>query len=227
MGGIGIEAFDPLAVGVQVFGVIAACQHLNHDAIGSQAVGEFLQHLPGCFGGFGAHPGFGVDLCQEHAQVKAALVFGQGGAHFGNGLLVKIAFGIHARQGAARGANFGRLHTIPASIQTAQFVLDRAVAWLGLKGAFHMPDGFIQVALVLADDAHAHMGDEIVGSGREHSLQDIGCVAVALAFQIGFAHQAVGIDVFRKGLQYVAAMGYRLIYLAAFDEFLYLLRVSP
>ena len=100
----------------------------------------------------------------------------------------------------------------------SQLVLHRAVGGLGLEGAFHVPDGGVGVALILADDAHANVGDEVIRHRGEHALEDIAGFAVALGFQVGFAQQAVGIHMFGQFAQDMAAVGQGLFNLAAINH---------
>ena len=60
--------------------------------------------------------------------------------------------------------------------------------------------------------------DEVVGDGREHPLQDIGRVTVALGLQVGLPEQAVGVEMARVGLEDVAGVGNGLVELFVLDE---------
>jgi hypothetical protein len=81
-----------------------------------------------------------------------------------------------------------------------------------------MPDGGIQVAFVLADDAHADMGDKIIRDRGKDALKDIGGVTVALGFEVGFAQQPVGFNVAGVGLEDGAAVRDGLVDMAVFDQ---------
>jgi hypothetical protein len=73
------------------------------------------------------------------------------------------------------------------SYQPAKLLLNGGVGRIGLKGPFHVPYGGVQIAFILADDRHTNVGNEVVGNGGEHALEDVCRITVALGFQIGLS----------------------------------------
>ena len=134
--------------------------------------------------------------------------------------------GVHARQGAAGESDLVGFQAVTPANQPAQLLLDGRIGWIGLKGPLHMPDGGIQVPLVLADNGHADVGYEIIGDGRQDPLEDVRRVPVALGLQIGLAQQAVGIQVLGIGLKDVAAMRDGFVELFALNELVDILNVA-
>ncbi len=122
------------------------------------------------------------------------------------------------RQRAARQADLGRLVAVAAAIQPLQFGLDGGVGGLFFEGAFHVPNGIVQPFLFVGHDAHADLAHKVIRHGHQDALENVGGFGIALGFQIGFAKQAIGFEMFGKGRQDVAAMRDRLVRLAALDE---------
>ncbi len=89
-------------------------------------------------------------------------MFRQSRAQLRQSLGVQLTLGIHARQRPTAQAHLGRLEAIPAPVQAAQLFLDGFIGGLYLESALHVVDGILQIALILADHTHAHMGDEVI-----------------------------------------------------------------
>jgi hypothetical protein len=87
----------------------------------------------------------------------------------GDRLRVQLAAHIHVRQRAARHADARGLDAFTATVQALQFSLDGGVGRLDLEGALHVPDGIVDLVLLITDDAHAHVGDKVVRLCRQHA----------------------------------------------------------
>jgi hypothetical protein len=89
-----------------------------------------------------------------------------------------------------------------------------------------MPNGGIEIAFILPDNAHAQVGDEIIGNAGEDAVKNIRGIAESLGFKQGFSHQAVGIDVFRVKFKDISAMRESFIDLILIDHYLYITTVG-
>ncbi len=63
-----------------------------------------------------------------------------------------------------------------------------------------MPDGGIQITLILADDTHTDLRDKVIRENGQDALQNVSRLAVSLAFQVSLSQEAIGIDVFGVAL---------------------------
>ncbi len=111
------------------------------------------------------------------------------------------------RERAARHADFRRFDSIASPVETLQLALHGGVGGLCLECAFHVPDCRVQISLLVVDEAHPRVRDEIIGNGHEYTLENICRVVIPFGFQIGFSEKAVGFEMFGKGFENVMTMG--------------------
>ena len=118
------------------------------------------------FRGFDLHPGAEISSRQQVFHIVTGFIFSQHRFNLNNGLGELPTPGIHLRQRAARQADLGRFQPITAAIQALQLTLYPAIRRVNIKGALHVPDGSLEVFLLVADDAHPQMRDEIIRRGQ-------------------------------------------------------------
>ena len=73
--------------------------------------------------------------------------------------------GIHPGQSAPSKTDLCGFQPIPTTVESPKFILNCMVRWLDFKGAFHMVNGCIHVALIFPDNTHADVGDKVFGNG--------------------------------------------------------------
>jgi len=101
-----------------------------------------------------------------------------------------------------------------------KLALDGGVRGLNLEGALHVPDGLIQFALVVGNNAQADIGYEIIRHAHQHTLENIHRVVITFGFQKSLAKQAIGFNILGEGLENVTAMRDSLIALTIIDQVL-------
>src|ERR1700690_1225944 len=124
------------------------------------------------------------------------------------------------RQRAARETNLGRFDAIAAAEQPLELALNGGSGRLSLKCAFHVPNGFIQFALIVGNDAQANVGYEVIRDGRQYALENVHGLVVTFGFQISLAEQAIGFYILGESLENVTAMRDGLIVLTILDQIL-------
>ncbi len=107
---------------------------------------------------------------------------------------------------AARQPYLWRLDAVPPSEQALQLALDGGIGGLHLEGALHVPDGIVELALVVCDNAHPDMRDKIIRRDHQDSLEDVHRRVVTLGFEIRLAKQAIRFQMFRVSLEDMAAV---------------------
>ncbi len=215
---IGVQRAQPLTVNLCILGTRRAGQHLHQDAQGVQAMGIFLQQLGCDFRRLYLVPGTQVSACQHHLQIGAVGVIRQNSADLRNRLIEEFPLSVHIRQRLPAQADLGRLYAVPPAVEAAQFGLDGRVGRLHLEGALHVPDGVIEFTFIVLDDAHPHMGYKIIRSRIQDSLENVSRIGIPTGLQERLAEQPVGLNVHRKGLENVLAMGDGLIQLSPFNH---------
>ncbi len=118
-------------------------------------------------GGIGLLARVEISARQERFHIVAIGILPKHGLDLGDGLRIQLALHVHVRKRAARHADLGRLHAIAPAEQAAQFTLNGRIRGLALEGALHVPDGIIEFPLIVTDDAHAHVGHEIIGDRHQ------------------------------------------------------------
>src|SRR5690606_31813286 len=96
---------------------------------------------------------------------------------------------------------------IALRVQPLDLLLQVDVAGNLLEGALQMPDGLVNRAALVIALADADVGDEVVGVGAQHALEDVGRVLVVLLLKQRTGEQLVDLDVFGIDLQDMAALG--------------------
>jgi len=81
-----------------------------------------------------------------------------------------------------------------------------------------VPERGLEIALILTHDRHAHVRDEVIGPGGEHTLENVGGITMATALEKGFAHQAIRLDILRKMMKDVLAVRQRLFEVLLVDQ---------
>ncbi len=128
-------------------------------------------------------------------------MIGQGATQFGDGLRIQPPSGVLRRKRAGGQLDLGRLKAVALPVEAAQFFPNRLIVRLLFEGAFHVPDGFVELMLFFVDDAHRGVGDEIARFGAEDALEHVLGVLVSVLFQQGLAEDAIRVEVFGVCLQ--------------------------
>jgi len=187
---------------------------------------QFRQDLLGDLSGLLLLISAPIEVGQQDLQVGPVRVLLECRAQLSDCLGVEFPVSVHASERAARESHLVRLEPIALPDEASKLLLNGGVGRIGFEGPFHVPDAGIQVAFVLSDNRHADMGNEVVGDRREHALEQVGRVSIALGFQVGLAEQAVGVQVFGVGFEDVTGVCDGLIELLALDEVVDLLDIG-
>jgi hypothetical protein len=193
---------------------------------GISTVRQLLQQARAHLGCLGPLFGPPVHLREQGLKVGPVGVFLKGRTQLGDCLRVEFAVGVHAGQRPACEADLVGLQTVATTDQAAKFLLDGWVGWIGLESAFHVPDRCIEVALILSDDGHADVSDEVVGDRGENALEEVGRVPIPLRLKIRLAKEAIRLEMFGVDLEHVTAMRDRLVELFVLDKVINLLNIG-
>ncbi len=162
-----IKFADAHTINLRAFGGAGGGgQELDHNAIRVETISVTFEQLHTHIGGVRFLSAFEISARKQDLHIHPLRIFGKHGADFGDGLRIQLALHIHLSERAASHANFRRLHSITATIESLQFALNGGVSRLRFKSAFHVPDRVVQFVFFVADNAHADVRDEIIG--RRH-----------------------------------------------------------
>jgi hypothetical protein len=69
------------------------------------------------------------------------------------------------------------------------------------------------------------MGNKVIWHSHDQAFEDVNCLIVAFGFQVGFANQTIGFQVFGEGVQDMTAVRNRFIQLTTVHQVFNLLIV--
>ncbi len=221
-----IEFDDALTIDLRSLGTFHA-KDLDQHAVGIETIRISAQERGGNVCRVVLLPASIMGNRKQSLHVTAARVLLQNAFDLGDRLRIQLALHIHVRQRAARHANTRGLDAVPAPIQPLQFGLYGGIGRLILEGAFHVPDRIVQFTLLVADDAHAHVRDEIVRFCNQHARENVHRFRITFLFEIQLAKQAIGFEVFGERFQDVSAMRRAFFKLAAVKHLLDFAVIRP
>ena len=81
-----------------------------------------------------------------------------------------------------------------------------------------MPDGAVHILLLVTDNAHAKLRNEIIWNAQQDALENIQSVGMAMGFKIGFPKQPIGFKVFGIAFQDMLTMCNGFFKMALIDQ---------
>jgi len=214
-----VERFQPVEEHLRVGRPLVIQPQTRHDPVRGDVVGQLLKDLNCRLRCLNRVPALPQNFGQQNVQVGALRVLLNRGPQLDQRLLVEVAVGKLASQPAPGQLNLvgNAVLAIAACIQIVQGPLQQGVARQLLVGPFQVPDGPVEIAVLLADLAQPQVRDGVVRQHAQDPQEDLcGFLQVLLhALLVTFleerlTQQPIRFHVLRKMLQDIATMAHDL-----------------